>query len=156
MTRSTLTLKLPSADDTDRFGQTLATIAKPGDCILLRGQIGAGKSALARAFIRARLGEETDVPSPTFTLVQTYDDPICEIWHSDLYRLGDTQEAVELGLIDAMETEICIIEWPEIIDELAPETSLNITLCVLDDHHTAELVFNHAWTDRLKESLGDA
>ena len=91
-----------TADETmtAALARMLAATARPGDTILLDGPVGAGKTHFARAFIRARQGEAAeDVPSPTFTLVQTYDDPMgTEIWHADLYRLTDPSELDELGL----------------------------------------------------------
>ena len=152
MVQSTTTLRLSSEDDTAQLGETLAKYAQAGDCFLLRGQIGAGKSALARAFIRSLLGPETEVPSPTFTLVQTYDYRDVEIWHADLYRLSDTQEAVELGLTDAMADQICLIEWPELMDGLAPETALNIELEVASDCHLATLTYGENWRHRFAET----
>lgn len=151
MTSQTISLILPSAEDTDQLGRVLANYAKAGDCILLHGQIGAGKSALARAFIRARIGPDTEVPSPTFTLVQTYDDDGGEIWHADLYRLSDTQEAVELGLTDAFDTHICLIEWPELLEEMTPPSALNIHITVHSDHHLASITFGSNWKNRLSE-----
>lgn len=149
MARLTTTLDLPAADDTDFLGQTLARFAQAGDCILLRGQIGAGKSALARAFIRALLGEETEVPSPTFTLVQTYDHDETEIWHADLYRLGDPQEVVELGLTDAMTASICLIEWPELLGELTPDNALDIALDLKDEGRAATITYGPDWVERM-------
>ncbi len=156
MTSTTISLVLQNAEDTDHLGRVLARFAQAGDCFLLRGQIGAGKSALARAFIRARLGPDTEVPSPTFTLVQTYDDSDVEIWHADLYRLSDTQEAVELGLTDAFDEHICLIEWPEILDEITPSTAMNIELTVHDEHHLASITFGSLWRDRVAELMTDA
>lgn len=156
MAKSSTTLQLTTEDDTDHLGQTLARFVKAGDCILLRGQIGAGKSALARAFIRYHLGDDTDVPSPTFTLVQVYDLPDCEVWHADLYRLTDTQEAVELGLADAFGTQICLIEWPELLGDLTPVDALDIHLVVKRDMHLATLTFGDNWKDRLAEFNHDA
>ena len=112
---------LPDADATEALAQAIAPWLGPGDTVLLQGQLGAGKSHFARALIRARLGEGGDsaeIPSPTYTLVQTYDVPGAEIWHADLYRLGDAQEVVELGLEAAMDHAICLIEWP---DRIAPD-----------------------------------
>ena len=152
MVRSTTTLRLSSEDDTAQLGETLAKYARAGDCFLLRGQIGAGKSALARAFIRSLLGPETEVPSPTFTLVQTYDHGEIEIWHADLYRLSDTQEAVELGLTDAMDDQICLIEWPELMEGLTPESALDIELKVASDCHLATLTYGENWHCRLVEA----
>lgn len=149
MARATTTLRLTTQGDTDHLGHILAKYARVGDCFLLRGQIGSGKSALARAFIRNLLGPDTEVPSPTFTLVQTYDHNDLEIWHADLYRLGDVQEAVELGLMDAFTDHICLIEWPELLGDLAPNTALDIELSVAPDCHFATLTFGDNWRDRL-------
>lgn len=156
MAQNTTTLQLNTEDDTDHLGRTLAKFARAGDCILLRGQIGAGKSALARAFIRMLLGAETDVPSPTFTLVQTYDHGDVEIWHADLYRLSDPQEAVELGLTDAFENHICLIEWPELLGDNTPQNALDIHLTVTRDAHLATLSFGENWRDRLRTLNTDA
>ncbi|WP_224816346.1 tRNA (adenosine(37)-N6)-threonylcarbamoyltransferase complex ATPase subunit type 1 TsaE [Hasllibacter sp. MH4015] len=104
---------------TDALATRLAKALSPGQTLLLSGHLGAGKTHLARAMIRARLGlPDTPVPSPTFTLVQTYTAPDAEIWHADLYRLGDPGELTELGLEEAMGHAICLIEWP---DRLAPD-----------------------------------
>jgi tRNA threonylcarbamoyladenosine biosynthesis protein TsaE len=96
------------------------------------------------------------VPSPTFTLVQTYDYDDLEIWHADLYRLGDAQEAVELGLTDAFNDHICLIEWPELLGDLKPNTALDIELSVAPDCHLATLTFGENWRDRLKDFAQDA
>lgn len=113
----TLLVTIPDADQamTAGLARVFAAFLRPGDTLALRGPVGAGKTHFARAFIRARQGEGAeDVPSPTFTLIQTYDDPQgSEIWHADLYRLGHYDEVVELGLDDAMSEAITLIEWPE-------------------------------------------
>lgn len=149
MTYSQKIFRLSSEGDADALGRALARQAQSGDCYLLRGQIGAGKSALARAFIRALLGQETEVPSPTFTLVQTYDYAETEIWHADLYRLNDPNEAIELGLTDAFDTAICLIEWPELLADLTPKNALDILLEVTPHDHVATLTFGTPWTDRV-------
>lgn len=102
---------------TEALARALAPELGAGDTLLLDGPVGAGKSHFARALIRARLGNPAEeVPSPTFTLVQTYDgDP--PLWHADLYRLTDGSEIDELGLTDALEDSIALIEWP---DRMAP------------------------------------
>jgi tRNA threonylcarbamoyladenosine biosynthesis protein TsaE len=128
-TTCTLILYLPDEAATDRLGQQLGALLRPGDTVLLRGQIGAGKSHLARSLIRARLGRpEEPVPSPTFTLVQAYDSPTGDIWHADLYRLGDASEVVELGLDSALSQAICLIEWPERLGEMTPEQAVTLDL----------------------------
>ncbi len=109
------TLDLADADLTACLARVMAAVLKPGDVIALQGPVGAGKTHFARAFIRARQGEAAeDVPSPTFTLVQTYADPLgTEIWHADLYRLTHPEELAELGLDEAMQDGIVLVEWPD-------------------------------------------
>lgn len=123
-----LILSLPTAAETEALGRRLAALARPGDAILLEGPIGAGKSCLARAFIRARLGADEDVPSPTFTLVQVYNDDGTEIWHADLYRLTHPDEVWELGLDQAFETAICLVEWPDRLGSHLPVDALAVRL----------------------------
>jgi tRNA threonylcarbamoyladenosine biosynthesis protein TsaE len=129
------------ADDaeTTRLGTVLARHLLPGDTLLLSGNIGAGKTHLARALIQARLGRMEDVPSPTFTLIQTYDAGSTEIWHADLYRLGHPDEAWELGLEDAFESAICLVEWPDRLGSLAPANALHILLTQKDAGRDAHL-----------------
>jgi tRNA threonylcarbamoyladenosine biosynthesis protein TsaE len=127
------TLFLPTEAQTTALGRKLAGLARAGDVILLEGPIGAGKSALARAFIRARLGETEDVPSPTFTLVQVYDDKGTEIWHADLYRLTHPDEVWELGLDQAFDTAICLVEWPDRLGRHLPPDALRLQLRSKDD-----------------------
>ncbi|MFU1478369.1 tRNA (adenosine(37)-N6)-threonylcarbamoyltransferase complex ATPase subunit type 1 TsaE [Roseovarius sp. C7] len=126
MTSDARHIPLSDPDATDRLARALAAHLRPGDTLLLSGPIGAGKTHFARALITARLTAPEDIPSPTFTLVQTYDTPETEIWHADLYRLGDSSELVELGLTDAFETAICLIEWPDRLGPLAPDHALRI------------------------------
>jgi tRNA threonylcarbamoyladenosine biosynthesis protein TsaE len=128
-----LTIDLPDTDATDALGRLLALHAVTGDTFLLSGPIGAGKSHLSRAFIRHRLGRAEDVPSPTFTLVQTYDDSASDIWHADLYRLTHADEVIELGLDEAFATAICLVEWPDRLGVMRPENPVEI---VLSDHGT--------------------
>lgn len=123
----TLLTTLDLADDTATadFGRRLAPLLRGGDVVLLQGEIGAGKTHFSRALIRARLGWDEDVPSPTFTLVQTYEsDP--DIWHADLYRLTHPDEVTELGLEDSFSTAICLIEWPDRLGDLRPRGALTL------------------------------
>jgi tRNA threonylcarbamoyladenosine biosynthesis protein TsaE len=133
---------LPGAADTDRVGAALAAHLRPGDTVLLTGDLGAGKSALARACIRALLAEDgreqEDIPSPSFTLVQVYDAARAEVWHVDLYRLGGPEGCAELGLEDAFDTAICLVEWPDRLGPLAPARRLDLTLSI-DDTAGAEV-----------------
>ncbi len=134
-----LSLFLPDDTATTRLGILLAGLVGPGDTLLLHGSIGAGKTHLARALIQARLGRAEDVPSPSFTLVQTYAADGVNIWHADLYRLSHPDEVLELGLEDAFSTAICLIEWPDRLGGSAPKTALHITLTAEGDGRRADL-----------------
>lgn len=123
-----LSLSLPDADATARCAVTLGAALQVGDVVLLSGTVGAGKTHFARSLIQAHLHTVEDVPSPTFTLVQTYDSVLGEIWHADLYRLTSAQEVEELGLTDAFETAICLIEWPDRLGALIPDHALSLSL----------------------------
>jgi len=140
---------LPLETDTVAFATQIAPLLAPGDTLLLEGPIGAGKSAFARALIRARLGWMEDVPSPTFTLVQTYDHPDGDIWHCDLYRLTHADEVMELGLDDAFVTAICLIEWPDRLGSGTPSEALLLTFAAEADGHTATITAPPAWAGRL-------
>jgi tRNA threonylcarbamoyladenosine biosynthesis protein TsaE len=119
--------ELPDEAATAGLAARLAALALPGDVIALKGELGAGKTTLARAFIAAK-GGGTDVPSPTFTLVQLYEVGDLVIWHFDCYRLRDPEEAWELGIEDAFRDGISLIEWPERMGSLVPPRRLEITL----------------------------
>ena len=124
---------LAGPEATAELAATLARAARSGDVIALRGDLGAGKTAFARAFIRAREvmsggAGATEVPSPTFTLVQTYQMPIGDVWHFDLYRLDRSADAYELGLDDALADGIVLIEWPERLGSLLPSDRLDLAL----------------------------
>lgn len=138
MTDASHTLFLADEDQTTRLGQWLAAHLRAGDCLLLEGAIGAGKSHLARALIQARLGRAEDVPSPSFTLVQTYQADV-EIWHADLYRLTHPDEVLELGLADAFDTAICLVEWPDRLGKLAPANALRMSLRAEGDGRRAQI-----------------
>jgi tRNA threonylcarbamoyladenosine biosynthesis protein TsaE len=121
-------IDLPTEADTAKLGAKLAALARIGDCFLLEGAIGAGKSHLARSFIQARLGRLEEVPSPTFTLVQVYDADGVEIWHADLYRLTHPDEVWELGLDDAFDRAITLVEWPDRLGGHVPAQALRLRL----------------------------
>ena len=126
-----------------------------GDIVLLKGEIGAGKSHFARSLIQAAMDKVEDVPSPTFTLVQTYDTLVGSIWHADLYRLSDQSEVFELGLIDAFGNDIVLIEWPDRLGYLEPQDALTIELIILENDKR-EVIFSTSscvWEARLEKTL---
>ena len=128
-------LTLDDEAATAALAMRMAPLLRVGDCILLEGSIGSGKTFFARALIRARLDRHEDVPSPTFTLVQTYDDPKGDIWHCDLYRLTHPDEAIELGLLDAFETAICLIEWPDRLGTDQPKDAARLAFSASTTAH---------------------
>ena len=127
-----LIIDLPDAAATVDLGRALASVIQQGDVIALWGNLGAGKTTLARGLVQSRMTGGEDVPSPTFTLVQTYPWDIagdgCEIWHFDLYRLDDPSDALELGIEDAFYDHISLIEWPEKLGPYLPDERLDIRL----------------------------
>lgn len=121
---------LPDDDATATFGATLAATLQPGDIVRLEGDLGAGKTALARAVIRALASDTAlEVPSPTFAIVQPYDTPLAPVLHADLYRLADASEVDELGLLDDPEA-IVLVEWAERAPEIATAASVVVTLAI--------------------------
>lgn len=124
-----------SEHDTAQAARNLAGKLQPGDVIFLEGDLGAGKSVFARALIR-HLAEspEMEVPSPTFTLVQTYDSDLAPLWHFDLYRIEDADDIFELGWEEAISEGIAIVEWPQRLDYLAPADRLTVRLNPLENN----------------------
>ncbi|WP_146347704.1 tRNA (adenosine(37)-N6)-threonylcarbamoyltransferase complex ATPase subunit type 1 TsaE [Falsiphaeobacter marinintestinus] len=146
MTTTPVTLTLTSPDDTAALAQTLGRALGAGDCLLLNGPIGAGKTHFSRHLIQSRLDTPEDVPSPTFTLVQTYQAGTAEIWHADLYRLSSVDEVEELGLSEAFETAICLVEWPEKLGPLTPRNALTLTFQP-DPADEETRILTLGWTD---------
>mgnify|MGYP000853067989 CR=1 FL=1 len=115
---------------TAALGDRLAAVLRPGDIVRLEGDLGAGKTALARAIIRALSGDpELDVPSPTFALVQPYDTPTGPLLHADLYRIADPRETDELGLLDRPDA-IVLLEWADRDPHLAALATAQVTLAI--------------------------
>lgn len=150
MTDPLFELTLADEAATAALAGQIAPRLRAGDTLLLEGEIGAGKSAFARALIRKRLGRMEDVPSPTFTLVQTYEDSDADIWHCDLYRLTHPDEALELGLEDAFQTAICLIEWPDRLGDAQPETALRLAFRAQDHGHSVAISGPSPWDNRLQ------
>ena len=122
-----IVIELQDEAETAALAARIAALAELGDVIALAGELGAGKTSFARAFIRARGGSE-EVPSPTFTLAQAYELGEVTVWHFDFYRLRHPDEAWELAIEDAFRDGISLIEWPERLGALMPPRRLHITL----------------------------
>ncbi len=147
-----ITFDLPDESATIRLGAALAPLLAKGDALLLSGDLGAGKTSLARAILRARADDpRLEVPSPTFTLVQAYDFPGLTISHVDLYRLADPSELIEIGFDDALATGAVIVEWPERAAARMPSDALVIRLALHGAGRRAELVAPPSWRDRLAD-----
>jgi tRNA threonylcarbamoyladenosine biosynthesis protein TsaE len=136
---------------TARLGAAVATALRPGDAVCLRGPLGAGKTTLARGLIRALTSADEEVPSPTFTLVQTYDGPAFPVAHFDLYRLERPDEAFELGVDEALEDGAALIEWPERLGGRLPPGRLDIEIGFRGEGRQAVLTPHGAWKDRSLE-----
>ena len=109
------------------FGARLSRALRAGDTVALSGGLGAGKTTLARGLVQSVLPHEI-VPSPTYTLVQTYELTDFTLWHCDLYRLEHHDEAYELGLMDALGEDVCLLEWPDRLGPLLPKDVLEIDI----------------------------
>ena len=132
-------LSIHTEAGTIALATALTQVVSPGDIVLLEGDLGAGKSFLARAFLRALAGDpQLEVPSPTFSLVQPYRFGDVECMHADLYRLSDESEAEELGLFD--ENTIRLIEWPDRLPELIDEAGFAIELLNVPSKETERTV----------------
>ena len=152
-----LLFDLPNETATASLAARIAAVAQPTDIIALKGELGTGKTAFARAFIRAR-GNEDEVPSPTFTLVQVYDVRSTAIWHFDLYRIRSPEDVWELGIEDAFASGISLIEWPERLGALLPGRRLEVSLAYGEspDARCVSLDPGKEWRARLPLIAADA
>ena len=143
-------MRLTDDAATGRLGQALARVLRPGEAVCLTGPLGAGKSTLARALVRALTTPTEEVPSPTFTLVQFYEGSSINVAHFDLYRLSDPDEAYEIGLDEALEDGAAIIEWPERLQGRLPPDRLDIVIAFAEDGDAREAVLtpHGAWEGR--------
>ena len=143
-----MAIALESAGATEAFGAALAAKLRAGDTIALFGALGAGKTTLARGLLRG-LGHGGDVASPTFPIVQAYAPPDTRIplWHVDLYRIEHPAELAEIGLEEAREAAALVIEWPERLPALWPDT-LRLTLAVEGEGRVLTAQVPPAWGER--------
>jgi len=139
---------LPDLAATEALGARIAGQLRPGDLVALSGELGAGKTTLARTIVTS-LGVAENVPSPTFTLVQCYETPALIISHYDLYRLKSPRELDELGLEEALELGAVLVEWPERAETRLPMDRLTVELSAHDDGRRAALSAPKRWRDLL-------
>lgn len=148
---------LSGPDETRRFAERCAALCRPTDVVALGGDLGAGKTTFARAFVNAvahRNGApEEDVPSPTFTLVQIYEFGRESVYHFDLYRIEDAEEVTELGLDEAFADGITLIEWPERLGGFMPADRLDLHFAFGpgEQDRVCTITGRGGWTDRAAE-----
>ncbi len=145
-------LDLPDEAATQALGRAIAAALKPGEAVCLRGPLGAGKSTLARALVRALTTPDAEAPSPTFTLVQFYEGARLNVAHFDLYRLSAPDEAYEIGLDEALDEGAAVIEWPERLQGRLPRDRLDVEIAFSDTGDSpgrrARLAGHGAWEGR--------
>ncbi len=146
---------LPDCNATESLAHALAPLLRPGDVVLLKGDLGSGKTSFARALIRAlpepsgEIKADEEVPSPTFTLVQIYERQPAEVWHFDLYRLSSAEEVHELAWEEALGTAIILVEWPERLGPLTPANALTLHLDWREQGRLARFEGDRDWAARL-------
>jgi tRNA threonylcarbamoyladenosine biosynthesis protein TsaE len=147
-----LTLALPDEGATASLAARLALLCRRGDVIALGGELGAGKTTFARGFIRALGDPAEEVPSPTFSLLQIYETASGPVWHFDLYRLKQPEEALELGLDEGLAEGILLIEWPERLGPLLPQERLALRLApgVSENARLATIEPSGGWAERAR------
>lgn len=143
-------MKLPDEAATARLGAAIAAVLRTGEAVCLWGPLGAGKSTLARALVRALTTPDEEVPSPTFTLVQFYEGDRIAVAHFDLYRLSDPDEAYEIGLAEALDGGAAVIEWPQRLAGNLPPDRLDVEIELTEDagERVARLTPHGAWEGR--------
>lgn len=146
-------LPLPDLQASERLAERLVSVLRARDVLLLRGALGAGKTVFARALLRA-LGVEGEIPSPTFTLVQSYDLLSYPAFHFDLYRIKLDEELEELGFAEACAEGLAIVEWPEKAESYMPRTALNLFFGAGEDgKRFVRIEGDGKWKKRLERAL---
>ncbi|PHR61246.1 MAG: tRNA (adenosine(37)-N6)-threonylcarbamoyltransferase complex ATPase subunit type 1 TsaE [Robiginitomaculum sp.] len=148
MTTHLKTIKLRTLEENLSFGARLGVFLRQGDIVALRGGLGVGKTSFSRGLI-SQLCDVDEVPSPTYTLVQTYDAPNFSIWHFDLYRLENEADVWELGIEEALDDGVCLIEWPERIEGLLSGAELMLEFVFEEQGRTVHIHGDDNWRKRL-------
>jgi tRNA threonylcarbamoyladenosine biosynthesis protein TsaE len=148
------TVRIDHEEEMRVLAVRIAQILKTGDVLTLTGGLGAGKTVFARALVNALAPAPEEVPSPTFTLVQVYENQSPAIWHFDLYRLESEGEILELGWDEARRQGVALVEWPERLGGLLPRDRLEISIeFTADSENARQVTFtpHGKWIDRQKE-----
>lgn len=147
-------IKIKTQAETEEIAQQIAQIAEIGDVIALHGDLGVGKSVFSRSFIRTLTSEDEEVPSPTFTLVQMYEADFGDLYHFDMYRLESPDDSLELGIEEAFNDGVSLIEWPSKLGSYLPWDCLNLEISPGENETARVLEFSSqgSWLDRLKEA----
>lgn len=149
-----LTLTLEDDGASKRLGEDIAPTLRPGDCILLSGDLGMGKTTIARSLIRAFLNDSNvEVPSPTFTLVNHFQEGRTPLAHFDLYRICDPDELIEIGFNEALELGITLVEWPQRALADMPQDALTLTIDVAGNGRSIAFSGNPRWAERINRTL---
>jgi len=144
-----VTLDLPTPEDVERLGAAIAPVLRVGDVVALHGPLGAGKTTLTRGLIRTLTSPDEEVPSPTFTLVQSYDGAGVTVAHFDLYRLKRPDEAEEIGLWEALQDGAAVIEWPARLEGSLPTDRLDVEIAFSPSGgRTVRLTGRGSWSSR--------
>lgn len=152
----TIELSLLAEEDSKSLARLISPTLLPGDSVLLHGSIGTGKSTIAREILQSRMaefGDVEDVPSPTFTLMQHYEIGETDFIHCDLYRLGDVSEIDELGITEAFETAVCLVEWADRLEERTPPSALKICISIGENADARNITLDFPsdrWTDLIQ------
>jgi len=150
---SSKTLHIAGENELDALAARLAPHLHAGDVVVLQGDLGAGKTAFSRAFINVLSAAPQEVPSPTFTLVQVYDDMEPPVWHFDLYRIEHQDDILELGWDEARRQGISLVEWPERLGSLLPKDRLEINIrFIKDSENSRQIILTPygRWADRFE------
>ena len=154
-----LTFEIDTEDDLKKVFLPLAEVLHAGDILTLTGALGAGKSAFARHLIRHINSDIGEVPSPTFTILQSYDTPEFPVWHFDLYRLKAPEEALELDLEEAFSSALSLIEWSDRLGPYLPPSHLDIQLEIICSKEGTQrritLIPSGDWVERLQSLKHD-
>lgn len=137
------------------FAERLAKVVLPGDIILLKGDLGAGKTFLSKKLISCLVDEECEVISPTFMIVQHYESKLITIRHYDLYRIEHSSELEEIGIFDNIDKVLTIIEWPEIVEaELLQDSTISININAIsgiEEGRSLSIEFGGNWQNRIND-----